>query len=83
MTASLVPWRAGGKNLMPSLDKLAAIAKAPNQAERILTPVEYQTYLRVYQVCTKCHDGDNDPHFDLAKYWKDVVHTGLANKKGK
>ena len=39
-----------------------------------------QVYLRVYQVCSKCHDIDNDPHFDLAVYWPKVVHTGLKKK---
>lgn len=81
MAAPLVPWRAGGKNLMPSADKMEALAKAPEQQEKILTPAESQVYLRVYQICAKCHDPDNDPHFNLAKYWKDIVHTGLANKK--
>jgi hypothetical protein len=25
--------------------------------------------------CRKCHDGDNDPHFDLEKYWPKIKHT--------
>lgn len=24
--------------------------------------------------CRSCHDGDNDPHFDLEKYWPHVKH---------
>jgi hypothetical protein len=26
-------------------------------------------------LCRKCHDLDNDPHFDLDKYWAKVKHT--------
>lgn len=26
------------------------------------------------QKCRSCHDGDNDPHFDLEKYWPKVKH---------
>ena len=37
-------------------------------------------YLGVYQVCSKCHDIDNDPQFDLDAYWPKVVHTGLKKK---
>jgi hypothetical protein len=24
--------------------------------------------------CSKCHDADNDPNFDLYKYWPKIVH---------
>lgn len=27
--------------------------------------------------CVRCHDEDNDPHFDFAKYWPQVDHNGL------
>ncbi len=27
------------------------------------------------QLCRKCHDGDNDPHFNLELYWPQVRHT--------
>ncbi|WP_437187746.1 multiheme c-type cytochrome [Planctomicrobium sp. SH668] len=27
-------------------------------------------------VCGKCHDGDNSPHFDFEKYWPKVNHSG-------
>jgi len=27
-------------------------------------------------VCLRCHDGDNSPHFDFEKYWPKVNHTG-------
>jgi len=28
------------------------------------------------EVCLRCHDGDNSPHFDFDKYWPKVNHTG-------
>ncbi len=27
--------------------------------------------------CTKCHDGDNDPHFSIEAYWPKVEHKGM------
>jgi len=27
-------------------------------------------------LCIKCHDGDNSPHFDFDKYWPKVNHSG-------
>ncbi len=27
--------------------------------------------------CVRCHDEDNDPHFDFAEYWPKVEHNGL------
>ena len=29
------------------------------------------------RLCLRCHDEDNSPHFDFAKYWGQVVHNGL------
>lgn len=37
-----------------------------------------QLRLRIKDVemkCRKCHDADNDPHFDLEKYWPKIKHT--------
>lgn len=28
------------------------------------------------QVCQKCHDSENSPQFDFAKYWAKVMHRG-------
>ena len=33
-------------------------------------------------MCAKCHDPDNDPHFDLFTYWPKVNHSGLAPPGG-
>ena len=27
--------------------------------------------------CISCHDEDNDPHFDFAKYWPQILHNKL------
>ncbi len=32
-----------------------------------------------FDLCVKCHDGDNDPHFNSAsfdKYWDEIAHPG-------
>jgi hypothetical protein len=36
-------------------------------------------------MCAKCHDHENDPHFDLYTYWPKVYHTFRqpANGNGK
>lgn len=33
------------------------------------------------RLCIRCHDEDNSPHFDFAKYWGQIVHKGLDNPK--
>ncbi|HVK10467.1 MAG TPA: multiheme c-type cytochrome [Gemmataceae bacterium] len=83
-TAKLLsPWKAGGDGRMPSLDKLEAYARESDVARKqtLLTKPEYEMYLRVYEVCARCHDLDNDPHFKLEEYWKKIAHTGLGKKK--
>lgn len=29
------------------------------------------------RLCLRCHDEDNSPHFDFAKYWGQVIHKSL------
>ena len=53
------------------------IAKAPAGGPGGVTelPAAQQRIVNaVSQACTKCHDAENDPHFELAKYWPKVVH---------
>jgi len=77
--ASLSPWKVNGKGQMPSVEKLNAMMKEkdPGKRQMMLDESENRVYLSVYQTCAKCHDIDNDPKFDLASYWPNVVHTGL------
>jgi hypothetical protein len=30
-------------------------------------------------MCAKCHDHENDPHFDLYTYWPKIFHTYPKN----
>ncbi|WP_020468719.1 multiheme c-type cytochrome [Zavarzinella formosa] len=81
--AMLSPWKAGNPNAkLPSVQKFAAMAaeKDTNKQYAMLDPVEQPVYQGVIATCAKCHDPENDPHFDLINYWKNVVHTGLVKK---
>ncbi|MCI0701113.1 MAG: hypothetical protein L0241_08520 [Planctomycetia bacterium] len=48
--------------------------KVPAEISRLITAT--------WNMCGKCHDHENDPHFDLYKYWPKVRHTGLAPPGG-
>jgi len=81
--ALLSPWKLAGKGALPSPTKFAAMVaeKDPTKREAMMTQDENRAYLSVYKTCATCHDIDNDPKFDLAAYWPNVVHTGLKKKK--
>src|SRR5262245_39898318 len=80
--AALSPWKVDGVSAMPPLPRLEAMVKEKDRSkwQGMLTDAENKVYLRVYEVCQKCHDIDNDPKFELAVYWPHVVHTGLKKK---
>jgi hypothetical protein len=59
---------------MPSLEKIKKIADGASLSD-VLTAQEYKVFMRVDQMCMKCHDIDNDPHYQLEKYWPKVAHT--------
>ena len=33
------------------------------------------------RLCIRCHDEDNSPKFEFAKYWGQIVHKGLDDYK--
>jgi hypothetical protein len=49
-------------------DYLKAMALTPEQAEK-------------NRLCLGCHDGDNSPHFEMAKYYGQIAHKGLDDYK--
>lgn len=47
----------------------------PGQA-KYWEPLRMKVVLRHTEMkCRKCHDADNDPHFDIEKYWPKIKHT--------
>jgi hypothetical protein len=81
----LSPWKLAPADRLPDVATFDRIAKAPVGGPGGLTdlPAPQQRIVNaVSAACTKCHDSENDPHFDLAKYWPKVVHgPGAAAKK--
>jgi hypothetical protein len=74
----LSPWkqRQAGVSMLPDLKFMEKMAATP-PAERgkvAIAPAQQLLITRVEGMCMKCHDGENDPHFDLYKYWPKVVH---------
>jgi hypothetical protein len=71
------PWKQAKGDRLPEpalIEKLAQL----NPVERgqvALTPVQQRMINSVSRACMKCHDAENDPHFDLFKYWPKVNHT--------
>ena len=63
-------------------DKLPTVAFMKEMAElnplargqKAVPPREQQVMNAVSRMCMGCHDSENDPHFDLYKYWPKVAH---------
>jgi Cytochrome c554 and c-prime len=74
----LRPWaqREAGVFDLPDekfFDKMAKL----DVIERGKVPIPPAQQILINQVsgvCAKCHDADNDPNFDLYKYWPKIVH---------
>lgn len=70
------PWRKNPTDRLPSPATLEAMARlAPAERANVaLKPSERQMIRSVTQMCTSCHDSENDPNFDLHSYWPKVYH---------
>jgi hypothetical protein len=65
--AAMSPWKTAPGDILPTLGAIQKGIEA-------MTPQEKAVYLRVNDMCQKCHDIDNDPNFQFAKNWPQVIH---------
>ncbi len=76
--ALLSPWKQteAGVFGLPSADFIKKMAETPatERGKVAIQPAQQLLITRVEGTCMKCHDGENDPHFDLYKYWPKVAH---------
>ncbi len=86
LTGLLSLWKQGipGNVKMPDAAFIEKMAKLGPEArgKEAIAPAVQLTLNRVGGACMKCHDQDNDPHFDIYKYWPKVNHSGLAPAGG-
>lgn len=79
------PWKAAPGDKLPdaaTMEKIAGMSAA-ERGQVPIPPAQHRLINAVSQACQKCHDTENDPHFDLFKYWPKVNHSGLAAPPGK
>lgn len=74
LLAFLSPWKTERGDHLPGPAALEKIATGPPGTITALPATDQRIINRVSQACTKCHDHENDPHFDLAKYWPKIAH---------
>jgi hypothetical protein len=82
LLALMSPWKQEASDKLPDVATMKKLAEL-NPAERgqVQLPVAQQrTINAVSKTCMGCHDSENDPHFDLFKYWPKVDHSNLAGK---
>lgn len=75
------PWKQEAADHLPDTATFVKLAEMnPVERGKIAVPAAQQrVFNAVSSMCMKCHDTENDPHFDLYTYWPKIAHTGLAN----
>jgi hypothetical protein len=80
LLALMSPWKENAADKLPDPATVKKLADM-NPAERgqVQLPVAQQRVINaVSKTCMSCHDSENDPHFDLFRYWPKVNHTPVA-----
>ncbi len=82
LLAAMTSWRENPNDKMPAKEKLEALAKVKfgETSPVQLTPKEQMTWNRVNSMCMRCHDGENDPKFDLNVNFPKIMHSGFKAK---
>jgi hypothetical protein len=79
----LSPWkRPGAGNLPAELIKKMAETPPVERGKLRVEPADQVMINIAAAMCGKCHDPDNDPHFDFYTYWPKVNHSGMAPPGG-
>jgi len=74
------PWKQAKADRLPDLALMAKLAD-PAERSKVSLPAAQQRVANVVNaMCMKCHDNENDPHFDLYTYWPKIVHSSLGKK---
>ncbi|MFO0802150.1 MAG: multiheme c-type cytochrome [Gemmataceae bacterium] len=73
------PWKTDPTDKLPDVATMDKLAKMdPVERGKVTIPKEQLRVINaVSNMCQKCHDVENDPHFDLYKYWPKIAHTGF------
>ncbi len=79
----LSPWKQEKADKLPDVELMEKLAKMnPVERGQVAIPAAQMRVINaVSTACQKCHDVENDPHFDLYKYWPKIAHSGLGGKK--
>jgi hypothetical protein len=70
------PWKAKPGDRLPDAATMKQIAALPpfERGKVPLKPEQQRVINAVSGMCAKCHDAENDPHFDIFTYWPKVEH---------
>jgi hypothetical protein len=60
----------GGRHVDIESGRMKVTPKEQENAQVEMRITEKKTQ----DLCTKCHDNDNDPHFDFKTYWPKIQH---------
>ena len=70
------PWKlAPADKLNIEMIKKRGEVPAAERGKMPLQPADQRMINVVSSVCGKCHDHENDPHFDFETYWPKINHT--------
>jgi hypothetical protein len=77
LLALQTPWATKPGERLPELKKMKEIGALPaiERGKIPLKPEEQRIINAVSTMCAKCHDHENDPHFDIFTYWPKVYHS--------
>ena len=70
------PWKQKKTDRLPDVATMEKLTKLnPVERNEFQLPLEQKRLVNVVeQMCRKCHDSENDPNFDLYKYWPKIAH---------
>jgi len=79
----LSPWKKKGRAGLPA-DLIKKMAETPltDRGKIRVDPADQLMINLTGATCGKCHDPDNDPHFDFYTYWPKINHSGMAPPGG-
>lgn len=72
-----VPWKQNPGDQLPNLAFMKKMAdlNGIERGQQQIAPATLLLINKTSEMCMRCHNHENDPHFDLYTYWPKIHHT--------
>jgi hypothetical protein len=82
LLALQAPWKQNPDERLPDANFMKKMAdlNGIQRGQQVIPAAQLMLVNKTSEMCMRCHNYENDPHFDLYTYWPKIQHGALRGK---